>query len=326
MSSPSDRTIHAQSQISFSAELIPEQVALFERWDAATPTIYFMDICAVNITKMSAAKLANDPRKAYWSDQFRNLDRKQHAFSYLLALMEKGSDPRDHMSKEALAEQLHHDVASLRRFFKHARVYETDEYLDLYINDLLGNPIELMRPAYLAFLRAANDELKLSNAVAFKDRFATASEILRMADALSIPRQHAVVVVMIAKVYGNDDARKMLKFKKEPADFQPENSLADVMLITRFNEKKIEIEDAASCGEAPFLRAKLVTDDEGLLRVARCFEPVSLSSRSTGDAQETRLVVKVKLADLLTGLTGDNGIDEYNRICAMIFGEDGPAD
>lgn len=147
MSSPDDRTIHAQSQISFSAELTPEQVALFEEWDAATPTIYFMDICAVNITKMSAAKLANDPRKAYWSDQFRNLDRKQHAFSYHLALMEKGSDPRDHMSKEALAEQLHHDVASLRRFFKHARVYEPDEYLNLYINDLLGNPIELMRPA-----------------------------------------------------------------------------------------------------------------------------------------------------------------------------------
>lgn len=326
MSSPDDRTIHAQSQISFSAELSPEQVALLEEWDASTPTIYFMDICAVNITKMSAAKLANDRRKSYWADQFRNLDRKQHAFSYLLALMEKGSDPRNHMSKEALAKQIHHDVASLRQFFKLARVYEPDEYLDLYIKELLGNPIELMRPAYLAFLRGANDELKLSDPVASKQRFATASEILRRADALSIPRQHAVVVVMIAKLYGNNDAGKMLKFTKEPADFEPENSLADVMLISRFNEKRIEIEDAASRGGAPFLRAKLVTDDEGLLRVARCFEPVSLHSRSTGDAHETRLHVKVKLAELLTGLSGDDGIDEYNRICAMIFGDDGRTD
>ncbi|GFE93079.1 hypothetical protein [Acetobacter persici] len=323
MPSPDDRTIHAQSQISFSAELTPEQVAMFEEWDALVPTIYFMDICAVNITKMSAAKLANDRRKSYWADQFRKLDRKQHAFSYLLALLEKGSDPRDHMSKEAWVEQIYRDVASLRQFFHHARVYETDQILDDFIKILPGNPIELKRQAYLEFLRAANDEFKLSDPVAPKKRLATTSNILRKADDLSIPRQHAIVLVTIAKLYGNEDARKILKFTKNPVDFQPENSLADIMMITRFYERKIQIEDAANRGEAPYRRAKLLTDDEGLLRVARCIEPVSLQYRSTGDTHEILLDVKVKLAKLLTGLGGDNEGTEYNRIYAMIFGDEG---
>lgn len=333
MSISSDgRTISRRPQIGFQAELTPEQVAWFREWDAIVPTLYFMDICAVNIAKTARATSPLDPRKAAWLDELQRLDRPQHSFSYLLALMEKGSDPREHLAEEAWAAQIHNDVASLRAFFKTARVYETDRMLDDYLQNLRGNPIEVDRPRYLSFLKAANDEFELSNPVASRRRLALASKILERADALGVTRQHPTVLVVLARLYGNPHAGKVMNFTPVPERFDAENALADVMLIRRFMEHKLEIEQLASEGKSPYRRAKLITDDEGVLQLARYFEPATVHSHTGDDRHETRLVANVQFLELLTDLAAErrkrsstlpdgcgDEPDEYDAVCEMIL-------
>lgn len=332
-SSNDDQTISRQPQFTFTAELTPEQVAFFREWDAAVPTLYFMDICVANVAKSANATPPTDPRKAAWLDELRRLDRPEHAFSYLLALMERGSDPRSHMSDEALAEQIRQDLASLATFFTQARVYETDAMVGLYLRELRGNPVEVDRPRYLVFLRAANEEFELHRPLARRLQLARATTIIERADALGVPRQHPTVAVVLACLYGNPHAVNVMKFKPDPQRFAAENALADVMMIRRFMEHKLEIEQMAVEQHSPYLRVKLLTDDEGVRQLARYFEPTTLHSRSDADGRETCLVANVRFLELLTDLAVDRQKrspvsqymderepDEFNALCAMIFG------
>ncbi|PVE57741.1 hypothetical protein DC429_10195 [Arthrobacter sp. TPD3018] len=328
-----DQTISRQPEFTFRAELTPEQIAFFREWDAAVPTLYFMDICVANIAKVAGPTPPTDPRKAAWLDELRRLDRPQHAFSYLLALMEKGSDPRAHLPDEALADQISQDLASLRTFFSQARVYESNAMVALYLRELRGNPVELARPRYLAFLRAANEEFELHRPLARRLRLAQATKILERADALGVSRQHLTVAVVLACLYGNPHAINVMKFKPDPQRFAAENALADVMMIRRFMEQKLELEKMAAEGRCPYLRVKLLTDDEGVRQLARYFEPSSLRSRSDGGGRETRLVTNVQFLKLLTDLavdrqkrsamsqhTDDHERDEFDALCTMILG------
>ena len=94
-------------------------------------------------------------------------------------------------------------------------------------------------------------------------RRARATKIFERADALGVPRQHPTVAVMLACLYGNPHAVDVMNFKPDPQRFAAENALTDVMMIRRFMEQRLEIEQMAAEGRCPYLRVKLLTDDEG---------------------------------------------------------------
>lgn len=296
-------------QVSFTVEAILEFDAFVRQWSDAVPTLYFVDICVANAVKLSQDKLARDARKTSLIDRLRRLDKPQNSFSFLLALVEKVHDPRSRLSDAELREQIVGDVAALNAFFVHARVIEPDEFLILYAEALRGVPHELSQPAYAQFLRTANDRFALGNPVAKPRRLRTAEEILMAADALSVARQHPVVLVTLACLYGNASARKVMKFKADPEKFDVENALADIMVISRFLPRKLEIEQLGREGKLSFLRSDFLTDDDGLAGILRCFEGDAVSSEQQGDVHQTKTIVTVKIPFLFPELPTSDEAD-----------------
>lgn len=329
-SEKAEREFHRGPQITFQMELTPEQYAALQEWSASVPTLYFLDICVVNATKLSDAAIEKDARKEKCIAHLRGLDRPQHSFSYLCALIEKVSDSRGATSDVDLEKQVLGDVAALRMFFKNARVYEPDEFLISYLRELRGAPHELARPNYLVLLEAANNQFDLKNPVSPMLRFQRAEKILKQADALSIARQHPVVLVILACLYGNPSAKRLMKFKADPAKFSAENALADIMAISRFASLKLEIEHVGRQGGS-YLRSDFITDDDGLVGVLKCFEATAVKFQEKGDTYKTRLDVRVKLEQLLTDLAAkplneqrraegrlEQESDEYEQILNLL--------
>jgi len=110
-----------------------------------------------------------------------------------------------------------------------------------------------------------------------------AKDLLNEADALGISRQHPLVTLILACLYGNSAAKKLMKFKENSASFCAENALADIMAISRFAQLKLQIEFLGRQG-GKFLRSDFVTDDDGLTEVFRCFEPDFVRCRIPDDS------------------------------------------
>ena len=147
----------------------PELVNMMREWYLSVPTLYMLDICVVSATKLKSSSLEANPRKAKLIDHLRELDRPQHSFSYLFALMEKVSDSRGIDTDDELEEKILSDLESLRNFFTEAHIAESDEFILSFLKDLRGNPIEQKRSDYLSFLSALNNQFNLSGTVANRD-------------------------------------------------------------------------------------------------------------------------------------------------------------
>lgn len=281
-------------QITLTFRSSPELISFMQQWSNAVPTLYFMDICATNVTKLSPEAVKRDARKGALVDRLKQLDKPQNSFSYLLALAEKVNDSSGKLSDTELREQILLDVAALRAFFVNARVVEPDEFLVGYAQTLRGTPHELSQPAYIQFLKVANDQFALGNAVAQPLRLQKAEEILKEADALSIARQHPVVLLTLACLYGNVSAKKVMKFRADPGRFDAANALADIMVIGRFLPRKLEIEQLGREGKTSFVRSDFVTDDDGLAGILRCFEGEAVTSQQKGELHQTQTRVTIK--------------------------------
>ena len=324
------KEFHRGPQMTVQMQLTPEQHAVMKEWAESIPTLHFLDICVVNATKLPVAALQSDTRKASYVARLQSLDRPQHCFSYLCALIEKVSDTRGSASDAELEEQVLNDMAALRTFFKNARVYEPDDFVISYLRGLRRAPHELARPRYLNFLETINNQFGLKDPVSPALRFQKAAEILRQADALSVARQHPVVLLMLACLYGNRAAKKLMKFKSDSQKFNAENALADIMAISRFASLKLEVEHIGRQGGG-YMRSEFLTDDDGLAGVFRCFEAKAVRHEQKGDAYESRIEVSVKLEELLTDLAAkrritpshtegatEQGSDEYEQILNLL--------
>lgn len=327
----SEKEFARGKQITLQMTLTPEQAAAMREWSSSIPTLYLLDICVVNATKLSESALAVDTRKAQLVARLRNLDRPQNSFSYLLALIEKVSDVRSGLSDEELEAQILEDVGSMRRFFANARVQEPDNFLLDFLKTLRRQPHELMHDSYLAFLTAANDRFKLASPVSRTKRMKVAEAILAQADALSISRQHPLVLLTLACLYGNASARKVMKFKADAQAFRAENALADIMVISRFLPLKLQIEQSGRDGNAGYLRSTYITDDSGLDGVLACFEAEVVRFEEQDGVHEQRTSVTVHFAQLLTEIGKDvselrktdhpNALarSEYDQLCDLLF-------
>ena len=304
--------------ITVTVDATPENVAWLKAWSDAVPTLHFVDICVASLTKPASTAAPRDPRKTALLARLRELDRPHNSFSYLLALAEKVSDTRRGLSDAELEAQILGDAAAMRAFFQHARVIEDDTFLAGFARDLRGMPQELSRDACMRFLHSANDHFRLGNPVAKADRLRTAELIVREAEALPLPRQHPVVLVTLAALYQNPSAVKIMKFRLDPSRFQPENALADVMVISRLLPRKLELEQMAREKRAPFARCSFITDDTGLAGILGCFDgEATWTDKIGGDTQCTHTTMTVRFAELFTELpvAGDGGRgDEAARL------------
>jgi hypothetical protein len=331
-SNGNDSEFVSSQEVKLTLSLTPEQAMAMRAWSDAIPTMYMLDICVVNATKLSEGALAADARKAALASRLRHLDRPQNSFSYLLALTEKVSDLQVSLSDDELETQILRDVAAMRRFFAQAKIQEEDGFLLNYARTLRHRPPEVAQEAYLDFLRLANGR-GLANPVARADRLEVARAILVQADSLSITRQHPTVLLTLACLYGNAAARKVMKFRADPRSFRAENALADIMIISRFLPLKLQIEQDARNGRNGFMRLAFLTDDTGLEGVLACFKGQRVRFTEKDGSHERRLDVRVEFADLLTeiGMVPDNpsladgpegtALREYDHLCAMLFEE-----
>lgn len=299
--------------ITMTFDATPENFAGLRAWSDVVPTLHFVDICVASLTKPGSTAAARDPRKAALLARLRELDRPHNSFSYLLALAEKVSDTRHGLSDAELEAQILGDAAAMRAFFQHARVIEDDEFLAGFARDLRGMPQELSRDACMQFLRSVNDRYRLGDPVAKAERLRTSELIMREADTLPIPRQHPVVLVTLAALYRNASAAKIMKFRTDPARFQPANALADIMVISRLLPRKLQLEQMAREERAPFSRCAYITDDTGLAGILGCFEgKATWTENIGGDTHRTFTTMTVRFAELFAELppAGDGGPDD----------------
>lgn len=300
--------------ITLTMQLNREEASMMREWALSVPTLYMLDICVVSATKLKSSSLEANPRKATLIDHLRELDKPQHSFSYLFALMEKVSDSRGIDTDDELEAKILSDLESIRNFFTKAQIVESDEFILSFLKNLRGNPIEEKRSNYLGFLTALNNQFNLSNPTSPKHRLDKAEQIIKQTNHFDFSKQHPIVVIALACLYGNPAAKKLMKFKDNPENFDPENALADIMLISRFASIKLEIEHLGRSGNAQFLRSEFLTDDDGLIQILRYFTPDRVKHIDHDEGRETHTTMTIKLNDLLT----DIPIEEYDHLLNLL--------
>lgn len=292
----------SSNSITLKMSLTPDQYKLLKEWSLSIPTLYILDICVVSATKLSATSLADNPRKADLISHLRELDRPNNCFSYLFALMEKVSDSRGIDTDQELENKILSDLSALRNFFTKARICEPDDFVLKFLQELRGNPIEENRVNYLGFLKALNDQFHLNNPISPNNRLKIAKKIIEQADHFNFSRQHPILAIGLACLYGNPAAKKLMKFKSNSQSFDAENALSDIMLITRFAGIKLEIEQMGRNGTGIYLRSNFITDDNGLVEIIKFFMPTIVKHIDSQDGRETHTTMTVKLKDLLTDI------------------------
>lgn len=304
----------SSNSIELKMQLTQEQYNMIREWSISIPTLYILDICVVSATKLTSDSLNKNPQKLKLIERLRELDRPTNSFSYLFALMEKVSDSRGRDTDEELEKHILSDLVSLRSFFTQARIYEPDDFVLKFLKELRGNPIEEKRSDYLKFLRSLNDNFNIRNPVSPKQRLEIAKKIIAQADQLHFVRQHPVVLIGLACLYGNHAAKKLMKFKADSQNFDAENVLADIMLITRFASIKLEIEQLGRTGIGGYLRSIFITDDNGLIEIIKCFTPNAVTHTDRHDGRETRITMTIKLQELLTEINNK----EYDDLLELL--------
>ncbi|HBN8226409.1 TPA: hypothetical protein L3690_001856 [Pseudomonas aeruginosa] len=307
--------------IKVKAQATPEEVEFLREWAANVPTLYFLDICVVGATKLSQDQLDKIDRKAEIVEYLRFLDRPANGFSYLFALMEKVSDSRGTASDVELEERILRDLAALRGFFVHAHVYEPDDFVIQFLRELRRSAIEIERPNYVTFLEAINDRFDIREPVGKTLRFERAEKIVALAHSLDVYHQHPIVTIVLACLYGNRAAKKLLKLKEDPAKFNAENVLADVMAITRFAKFKLHIDKISRSGGAKYQNTSFITDDDGLIGIIGCFQPENMTVETTSEGSTTRYTFTVELQKLLTEIEADEYEKIFNLLTAGLTAE-----
>lgn len=320
-------------QIKFKMTRAPWGRWIVRPWSAHLPTMYFLDINAMDVIKKVANAQPLDARKQALVARLRSIDLPGNRVSCLIALMEKVNDRKSNLPDALLRQEIENDVALMRAFFHHAKPGDPDTFHLDYFDGFRGGLLEHGEPEYVQFLRAVNDQHELAQTVSPKKRFKKTEGVIATADALGIRRTHPVVVLSLACLYGNPDARKVLKFKEDPRAFRVENVLADVMAIGRFLERKIELEQMGHRGQSSIQTAEYITDDTGLAAVLKSYRGTSVSYADLGDRQEIRTIGTMDFADLLTEIGPSLGPSsdqsdptsavpsEYMRVCDLLLRE-----
>lgn len=294
-------------KISFTLNLkSKEQLDLINKWLALiNPSLFALDICVVAAMKLDSEALRKEPKKAKLVEQLKNLDKTENTFSYFIALMEKVSDSRDLLLIEELKEQLIIDINTMRSFFTNATVEESDKFILEFAEAIFKSPIESDRTNYLDFIKALNNCFKLYNTISRNKRLSVAQEIVSKAKSLSVSPQHPVVILALACLYGNQSAKKIMKFKANPEKFECDNAYADIAIMQRVSK----LENLLHKANKKY-KVELLSGDEALNTISKLLTYKTKPLHSDENGSTSEISITFKTMQLLT----EAGEEECRKI------------
>ncbi|WP_141402808.1 hypothetical protein [Kosakonia sacchari] len=273
-----------------------EFLSAIKQWSDSIPTMYFLDICCISNIKNKDIYF-NEPEKyknkCDFLERLSAVDLPHNAISCLPALIEKVSDLFNDKSTHELKEEVERDLDALNNFFKKARVVEEKKFTEMYVNGMKNEYPESSGSDYHKFLECVNS-MKLGNTISSANRLSVAKEIIRKATELNVDKFSAVVITAIACVYGCIPAKKVMKFKDEPAKFNSSNALADIQIISRIGRLADEIESNYRLGKTKYARTTFLTDDDNLKKLYDYFfvKDVTKSETEFGISHNIKLTIE----------------------------------
>ncbi|AXH54539.1 hypothetical protein [Pseudomonas amygdali] len=263
------------------------------------PTLHFLDLCAISHIK-TYLKKGQDPNAPIRESisELRKLDVAGDGISYLASLLEKTSDLNRSTSDEELVSEVEQDLASLQQFFKNSTVYEGGRVTPAQILDLKGEHPEELGPIYHQFLIFINS-LKLSDVPAADKRLEVVAQVSSKAQELGILKNHPLVIVSIACIYGFVPAAKVIKFKDNPAEFNASGALGDIQLIQRLANMANLVREVWRQHRKGYAHTNFFTDDRNLRLLLECFVVRDVSRSELENMMTTSYQMTTDFARLL---------------------------
>ncbi len=203
--------------------------------------IVMMDICTIGLLKERVTIFyGNDDRKKERVTQLTNMAKSgKYQFSFLTAIIEKGTDFRNRFNADELVKMFQDDYDLIKDFIGRENLFETPEALAAVIPKLVDarycmeERAELSILASLTLLRYFNT-LRIVSTPSKTDRFELAQKVASEGERLVLPKGYPTITVCVASIYGCIDARDILKIRKDGKEkdgreFNPSNRLGDIM-------------------------------------------------------------------------------------------------
>ncbi|WP_217565091.1 hypothetical protein [Vibrio cholerae] len=307
-------------------------IELFNVWNDMIPTLYFLDICTISNIKKQLSDVNSVNGYLSPNDSLlKKIDISHNGISYLVALIEKVSDQNCASTVELLKEEAGRDIEAINSYFNNAKLYETFEFVEIFIENLFGKHIETLGEQYHKFLNKMN--LKgIYNSPPKNKRLDFVEELLIEADALNIDRTHPVVMATISCVYGCVSAKKVMKFKKKQESFNSSNALGDIMVLQRVGEFTHEIDALARTGKGLYYRTGFITDDRHLKEFYNFFFVNDVQKKELENSTVKKFTFSSKEICLFPELFDNNGkyrtTECENELLALcrLFGLSVPAE
>ncbi|MFL9951127.1 hypothetical protein PQR68_34575 [Paraburkholderia agricolaris] len=221
-----------------------------------TPTVFLLDRNVVALIKDAAVEgRQRDAKKQAYLDWLRTLDLSENGFSPLLSIMEGEKGHADSAAEKAAC--LETEADAVGRFFTRA---STDAaHLRLFaagVAAMLSGLQESQWDERSAFFTSA--ATLVVQKVAQRKRRSVEDELVRLAAESGLATDDAIVMLLLACLYGSDAARRVLK----PARPNAYNVLSDLHVISRVGLIK------AIAQQSPVpVRVRFLTLDEGLFGI-----------------------------------------------------------
>jgi len=262
--------------------------------------IYLLDRNVVSIIKDSNSEKPQKGKKLELLNKIRFRDDKRSIFSPLLSILEGQHGRRE--TKEEINATIEKESKHIKTFFKHA-IIDSDFLIknNELISDLISKEREIKSDEYMSFLGYASR--LIYQPLSEDTRKATLADLIKHANSLGIPLGHPVFMCCVATIFGSQEARKVVKPKKEKYDAH--NALSDIILISRINNIKLLKRNNE-------IILKFITLDHSLEKFISMVSVIEITPSSDGCFQ--RLSYNRKLFPCL-------GESEYQNLMKQLGGE-----
>lgn len=230
-----------------------------------------MDICTIGLLKERVAIFyGKDKRKKERVTQLAHMaESGKYQFSFLAAIIEKGTDFRNQLSADELVKVFQDDYEVIKDFIGKENLFETPEALAAVTPKLVDarysmeERAELSIPASLALLRYFNS-LSIVSTPSKTDRFKLAKQVASESERLGLTKGYPTITLCVASIYGCIDARDILKIRedgkeKNGSEFNPSNRLGDIMSFYRLANARHKVNSVL-----PLVPVIFRTEDAGL--------------------------------------------------------------
>ncbi|EKS6582897.1 MULTISPECIES: hypothetical protein [Enterobacter] len=257
--------------------------------------VVLMDICTIGVLKEreSAYKGSDERKKTRIKQLAMMAESGLCRFSFLVAIIEKATDFTNIMNAEELSSVFQNDYDQIVNFLGRENILEPRELLSTMIGHLVDprfnmeERAELSIPSSLELLSFFNS-LGISSTPAKHLRFDLASRVAIEGERLGLAKGYPCIAICVASIYGCEEARKILKIKKNGREFNPSNCLGDIMTFYRVAKARhmlqsnigditviFRTEDAALESLHTYMQTSVVRDneDEGSVMNTRCLSP-----------------------------------------------------